>query len=717
MKALRVLAGTLASLALLGPAWADVRTLHFTQLLAPPPNQTFTVWGQAVAIDGNSILVVAAYEGGQAALLYQTEGNGNWTYRRVLTSVAGPLVRTSVRMKSGIAAVQFGNAISIFERSGTDYVPGRSAAPIRHPGGVAISGNSILIGGDNCDYDAVVYQKGADGNWSITGRLDDNAGECQPEGLSVELNYDYALLRVPSSHEARAWRRNGTALAWIPAGTLTVPPDVEVSDAPFALQKSTAVSPGSVVFRRSGTTWTQQGIVKPVNYGNGTTPAYDLTYRDGVLLTTEIVPNGTPANPYVYLETSPGEFEHVAILNDFYAATLDLDLSGRTVVSATQELYSGRRNVQLFSLPTQLEAPLPILNDFEDHDLSDFTFSGGQYALATRGTDDVLAQNSGTGLAVALMDGSEASGRQRVDADITPTFSATGGWVGLVARYVDADNYYYVAIRRDNSFGVYRRLNGVDTLIADGTSLGVRPTHVSLTVDSTGVHVVVKRQDNSLNEQDFATATDTTLRHGRAGLATYRTRADFDDVHFTATVPINLVLKDADTYGFDFGRPFTERGGNWQVEENEEGDAIALSQLDLGGYALATIGTPVATQDISTFVRIDSFGSSQQGAWVGLLARYVDAGTYYYVAVRNSNQILIRKKVNGVITTLASANMTATPGEFYRLRFRVVDDVLQVFNGSLLVASAHDSEIQSGQYGIGTYRAAARFSNFRVEQR
>ncbi|HEV7606339.1 MAG TPA: hypothetical protein VGO61_03340 [Steroidobacteraceae bacterium] len=714
MKAFRIGACALVSLALLSPAWADVRTLHLTQKLAPPANQTFTNWGQAVAIDGGAIVVVAAYEGGQAALLYQLGSNGKWNYRRVLTSVTGPLVRTSVRMKNGIAAVQFGDAISIFEFSGGDYVPGRSAAPIRHPGGLAISADSILIGGDDCDYDAVVYQKGSDGNWGITGRLDDNAGECRPQGLDVELNYDYALLRVPSTHEVQAWRRNGTALAWVRAGDLNVPPDIPTSAGPAALQKTTAVTPSSVVFRRSGATWTQQGTVMPVDYANGTSPIYDLKYRDGVLLTTEFWPNGNPAQPYAYLETSPGKFEHLAILQSEFS-TVSLDISGRTVVAITQD-YGGRHDVVLYVLPTQLKAPPPILNDFEDHDLSDFTFSGGQYALATRGTDDVLAQDSGTGLGVALMDGSETSDLQRVEADITPTFSATGGWVGLVARYVDADNYYFVAIRSDNTFGLYRRVNGADTLLADATSLGVRPTHVALTVDSAGVHVLVKRQDNSLNEQYVANTTDTTLRHGRAGLATFKARADFDDVRFAATEQIILMTKDYDNYGYDFGRPFTERGGDWQVQENESGDPIAVSQLDMSGYALATIGTPVENLEIITAARVESFGSSDAGAWLGLLARFVDPGNYYYVAVRNSNQIQIRKKVNGVITILASASFTAVPGQTYAFRFRVIGDMLQLFVNSALVASAHDAEIKSGQYGIGTYRAAATWSNFTVLQ-
>jgi hypothetical protein len=720
MKALRVLAGVLVSWALLGPAWADVRTLNVTQRLTRPPNQTFTTWGQAVAIDGNSILVVAAYEGGQAALLYQNI-NGKWTYRRVLTSVAGPLVRTSVRMKNGLAAVQFGDAISIFERSGTDYVPGRSAAAIRHPGGLAISGNSILIGGDDCDYDAVVYQKGADGNWGITGRLDDNAGQCQPDGLSVELNYDYALLRAPSSHEAHAWRRNGTALAWVPAGTLTVPPDVEVSDAPFALQNSTAVSPGSAVFRRSGNTWTQNGSVKPLDYANGTSPLSDLTYRDGVLVTTELLPNGSGANPYAYLETSPGEFEHVAILQndspfgdaDVGSSTLDLDVSGRTVVSASRS-DNGQREVAVFVLPTPLKAPPPIATDFENRNLSAFTFTGGQYALATRGTDDVLTQTSGTGLAVALLNDSDWSDLQRIETDIAPIPSGTGGWVGLVARYVDADNYYYVAIRPDNSFGLYRRLNGADTLLAGGsTRLGAQPMHVALTVNDGGIRLQINRPDGSLNDQVVANTTDATLRHGRAGFVTYRARADFDDVHAAATQRTVLMAKNYDS-GFVYSRPFTELGGDWQEPQDEDGEPIKLVQLDKSGYAFAITGTPVESQEITSFAGVNSFGGPPEGAWLGMVGRFVDDNNFYYVVTRNSNQLQIRKKLNGVVTTLASVNFDAAQSYIYR--FRLVGDLLQVYANGKLVASAHDADIAKGQYGVGTYRAAATWSNITVAQ-
>ena len=48
-------------------------------------------------------------------------------------------------------------------------------------------------------------------------------------------------------------------------------------------------------------------------------------------------------------------------------------------------------------------------------------------------------------LAIALVTDSDWSDYQRVEAEISPTFSAGDSWAGLVARYADASNYYFAA--------------------------------------------------------------------------------------------------------------------------------------------------------------------------------------------------------------------------------------------------------------------------------
>jgi hypothetical protein len=160
----------------------------------------------------------------------------------------------------------------------------------------------------------------------------------------------------------------------------------------------------------------------------------------------------------------------------------------------------------------------------------------------------------------------------------------------------------------------------------------------------------------------------------------------------------------------------TEVGGNWQVQQNEFGEPVALSQTDATGDALSFTGKSVENQEITSFARLDSYGSSKTGAWFGFLARYVDAQNYYYVTVRGTNQIDFRKKVNGVITVLASATYTAPPGVYREYRLRVINDQLQLFVNGALVVSAHDNAIARGQYGIATYRARATWESITVSQ-
>jgi hypothetical protein len=721
MNALRVGVFTLVSLVLSGvlstPTRADVRPLNVTQTLTRPPSPTFTYWGQNVAIDGGYIIVVGAYDGGQQALLYRRNTGGQWVFRRALVTWTGPFVRASVAMRNGIAAVQFGDQISIFELTGGDYVRGTSAAPIRHHGGVAISGNSVLIGGDNCDYDAVIYQKGSGGSWGISGRLDDNQGEClnAAYGYAVELNYDYAILREPYGTVGRVWRRNGSAVDWVPAGTLPFLPEESATvDGAYALQGNTAVAPNGVIWRRSGTsTWTRQGETISVDRDDGYGLTFNVAYRDGVLVTNES--SRYLAFPRVYLEASPGNFGHVASMPFFDATGAGyLDISGRTVVATARDYDNSRQLVRVFNLPAPLRAPVPVVNDFEDRNVSDFTFTGGQFVLATRGADDVLAQTASNGLAVAILNDTDWTDYQRVAADITPTFSGTGSLVGLVARYVDADNYYYLAIRDNETYGIYKRVNGVDTLLHESYFYNSRSGSFRATL-----RVIGNKIDVYFSFQQGATVTDNSLTHGRGGIATWLARADFDDVHVTGTDEYLLFSREYGYGGSDDESGMNELSGDWVVLEggDEENSYLTgLSQRDASGSAVAIIGTPVPNQDVNARMRVDAFAASQTGAWIGLLARYVDARNHYYVTIRATGQIQIRKVVNGVITVLGSANFTPVLGQYYQVRFLVINDQLQLYVDETLVATAHDRDIASGKYGVETYRAAANWESFWVVQ-
>ena len=720
MKVFRAGVFTLASLAMSfafsAPAEADIRSIDPVQTLARPTTQTYTTWGWDVAVDGGYIIVLAGYDGGQQALLYRrNNSNGQWVFRRALVTRAGPFVRSSVAMRNGIAAVQFGDQISLFELSGGDYVLQTSAAPIRHHGGTAISGRSVIIGGNNCDYDAVIYQKGSSGSWAITGRIDDNQGECLSpwDNYAVELHYDYALLRVPYGQGGFAWRRNGTAVDWVPAGTLPfLPNEGATVDGGYVLQGTTAVAPSGVVWRRSGTsTWTRQSELTSVDSENGSGITFDVVYRDGVLIASQ---SGRYLSAEgVYVEASPGRFEHVGTLRT-YRRAVRFDVSGRTVV-ASQSDFQGQPNheVQVLTLPTQLRAPAPLVNDFEDRNISDFTFSGGQFGLATRGTDDVLVQSASTGLAIGVMNDSDWTDMQRVEVDVTPTYG-TGGWVGLVARYVDAENYYYVRIRDDRTYGIYKRVNGVDTLLHDDYFYNQPPPTFRATFD-----VTANRITATFSFQTGVTIFDNSLTHGRGGVATFMARADFDDVHIGGTERYSLFERYWGFAGSDHVIGLDVSSGDWAVLDDNDPENASLTglwQRDTSGSAVAVIGVPVPNQEINARMKLTSYAASQQGAWFGLLARYVDARNHYYVTVRSTGQIQIRKVVNGVITVLATSNFTAVPNQYYEVKFLAINDQLHLYVDNALVANAHDRDLTSGRYGIATYRAAANWDSFWVLQ-
>jgi hypothetical protein len=710
MKGMHVLASTLASLALsVCASAADIRTIDFSQILERPPGQTFTQFARNVAIDGTNIIVLATYDGGQSALLYQrASGSARFTYRSTLLTSSEPQDRMQVRMKNGIAVVQFGSREWIFERSGSTYVPGVAASPLNHPGGVAISGNSILIGGDDCGYDGVVYQKGTDGQWHITGRLDDNAGQCVPEGLAVELNYDYALIHAPGTQEVTTWRRNDTNPDWVSAGTMTINAEVAATSAPFALQNSTVVTPGSYVFRRQGSAWTAQGRVVPADYGMGSGNASEVKYRDGVLVTLEHWLPNYRAGAYVYLETAPGYFEHVAILR----AELGInnhDVSGRTVVAGVSGSDGG--SAVIYALPDPLVAPATIATDFEDGDASGFTAVSGQFTIAARGSNHVLAQTSTSTYDVALADDSDSNYFQRIEADITPSYGPPEGWVGLIARYTDANNFYYVAVRKDGTGGLYRRLNGVNTALRSWTG-GGPPQFIRLVVSDDSVGV-------SINHRFEAFANDRSLPRGRAGLVTYHAAADFDNLEIAATDATYLVQKrfapDSDVNVTRGGREFSHIGGDWQYIETIPPFIEGYQQRDPNRSAFAFIGAQVRNQVIDAKVQFNSV-SSQSAAWVGLLGRYVDAQNHYFATLGFNGVVQIRKRVNGVVTLLGSTNLPLRPDAFNRMTFRLVDDQLQLFINDRRMLSVHDDAIPEGAHGLATNRSAATWEYMNVTQ-
>ena len=192
-----------------------------------------------------------------------------------------------------------------------------------------------------------------------------------------------------------------------------------------------------------------------------------------------------------------------------------------------------------------------------------------------------MAQNSSSGLAIALLSGSDWTNEQRVEADITATFG-TGSWVGLVARYVDADNYYYTVIRSNQTYGIYKRVNGVVTLLYANSFYDVSAYFPRLDAR--------EGQPHRCELQLLAGSRHhRQLPHARAcRRGDLLARADFDDVHVAGTDVYPLFAREYGFGGNDYASGLDELSGDWEVIEvsdDEESYLDGLAQRDTSGNA------------------------------------------------------------------------------------------------------------------------------------
>jgi hypothetical protein len=661
---------------------------------------------QNVAIDGDSIiaLIDRSHEETpltRAAVLYRRGTDGRWAFSQILEQVTAPLadLRSELAMRNNIAVFKIHrDGASIWEKIGGSWIQATVSGGLNEPGGFAISQSRILAGASGCNNDGVIYEKSGSGAWLITGRIAPDAGVCADQPRAVELNYDFAYIRNSPSL-VRSYMKNGSALAWAPQPPINIPNQAKPFDGPVAVQRSTAVVPGSAYFKRD-TNWTYAGQLKAVDYAMGTGDSRQVVYRDRVVVTGERWDSlDYNIAPYLYVPNASGGFDHVGILRDVGRNAVDFDISGTTVaiVTASDGFVPGR--VSVYALPESLVAPPAIANNFDARNVSGFTpTSGSGFALAGNSSNYYYKQTVAARDTAAVYNDSDWSFFQGIEADVTPTsWDLSASYSGVAVRYVDDNNFYFAGIRSSGNLEIGRKLNGATTILAQRT-LNVAPLavhHIRLSISGSQLYA------DAGDDQIWLSAEDASLAHGSAALVTHRARANFDNTYVKPTAALELFSQH---YPFDIGRPLTYIGGNWHDAES------GLQQSDTSGNAYAIVPNPaVADQAITATVRLDSFGSTSPDSWFGLVARYVDRRNYYFLSVRSSNSLQIRKVVNGVVTVLKAVTLTIQPGVDHRYALEVRGNELSATVDGIVLARALDDSLTSGQYGLATYRAGATY--------
>jgi hypothetical protein len=120
---------------------------------------------------------------------------------------------------------------------------------------------------------------------------------------------------------------------------------------------------------------------------------------------------------------------------------------------------------------------------------------------------------------------------QIVTADILPrTFHASGGWAGLMTRFVNTQTYYYAFLHSAGRASLRRWKDGQITVLDEAPFAVTAGTSHHMRLEAIGSYLRLY-----VDGQLLAEAVDAAIPQGRYGLVTYRAAADFDS--FNASRP------------------------------------------------------------------------------------------------------------------------------------------------------------------------------------
>ena len=700
--------------------------IHQSQILVPPAGSGYYFFGYEVAIDGDWAIVIAATpsptptspQQTHDALLYHRV-NGQWTFdrvlvRRVSTEYGDYVGFRAVAMSNGLAAIG-SDPTRIFRRTNDTW------AEIAHPftappgdpnhveGELEWDGNTLLAAQHPCTYfqnrpwGALISTFSADGSWSPVERLASDDTFCNQDPVSWGISGDTVVAGVYSNDyevvpdQLRIFRDAGST--WVPTSAIdggNGQGDIRGDEIFFSSR-----GPGGTLVYRNDDTHTVVDNIRTVSASyREAGQAFGFTHTDDDFL----------QGHDVFRKNAAGRYEHVARLlpTGRYALVDEAKINGRRVIfTAWRNRTSSNQEVMIFDLPATY-TPSPVIATGFENGAAALMPQLGTFAVATRGNGNrVYRQSSLAGEYRAMLRNSDWI-EQSIEAVIRPTaFSGADRWAGLAVRYLDSANYYYVTLRSSGVVELKRMLDGVYTTLAQKPLPIVAGRYYHVALQASGSMITVR-----IDGKEFIWSDDDEIPHGSAALLGYRTAVDYDNVVASqiGQQPI-FELPSANCYGPLTNFPFwtTDGTGDWTCSD-ETGQNV-MHQSSTAGVARALVGTPTDDQVVTTRVRLTASGNGHD-PWLGIAARYVDESNYYYLSLRTSNTVSLRKLVNGVITELGTAPYTVTPGTWYRLRLDAVGNEIRGFVNSAQVMQVIDSSHPTGQGGVLTYKIAAEYMNY-----
>ena len=164
-----------------------------------------------------------------------------------------------------------------------------------------------------------------------------------------------------------------------------------------------------------------------------------------------------------------------------------------------------------------------------------------------------------------------------------------------------------------------------------------------------------------------------------------------------------------DTFATGNGAGWTSLPGS-QFAVAQSGDTRVFRQSSTAGDAGAVLEAfDWTSQSIQAEVKPTAVNGSNR--WVGLATRRTDASNYYYVALRSSGIIELKRMHGGAFATIDSASLPWALNRTYRVRLESVGTRHRVYVDGALVLEAEDDALSHGRAALLSYRAAADYDN------
>jgi len=394
--------------------------------------------------------------------------------------------------------------------------------------------------------------------------------------------------------------------------------------------------------------------------------------------------------------------------------TLDDDGDGYTNLEEELQRWAAIVEGRSSAVPT--DPAVSKFDTFSDEALDGWTtaISGttGSWAV----TNNTLVQSvTAVPYSRAMLNGSNWTD-QVIEAKVDASAFNGSAYVAVFARFRSLNDAYYLALLDTGGVELRAKVAGVIRVLGsvpNGTYDPLAPHVLRLEVVGNSWRGFV---DGAL----VISATDDQwgLASGKAGVGMGQASASFDNVFaspFPSSYRVTDDFDDGDANGWDM----TETGASaWSTAPVSTGSGNwSLNQTLTTGDQRSKRGGPRRDQSLQANVRFTTPSSSN--AFVAVFARYQDLNNTYYLLLRNSRTLEIKKILGGTVSPpLATLTLPSSfdLAAWHTLRIEATGDKLTTLKGYLdgqlqLVASDVDSPLVTGWGAMGTYITSAQFDD------